>query len=200
MPPFSERSLLDLHRNRRSSCLFVQKPAVLSSQDSAIWNDAQDENALAVSSPGVRKTAKPICECSQVGFLYASCQALNLRCTPSCPLHRGLSAKLTGGCIDKQFYRPNGAIANLHKPPASAALRQPPIEGGTGVQCKSQFAEQIGREHFLFSVCAFRAPLFQIRMPPCERPSFLNYDMEINRDRTTEIRPQTPMAMELMAP
>ena len=54
-------------------------------------------------------------------------------CTaPSCPLYRGLSAKLTGGCIDKQFYRKNETIANLHKPPASAALRQPPVEGARG--------------------------------------------------------------------
>ena len=58
---------------------------------------------------------------------------------PSCPLYRGLSAKLTGGCIDKQLYRSNGAIANLHKPPASAALRQPPKEGARGLRNKSQF-------------------------------------------------------------
>ena len=200
MPLFSERSLLDLHRNRRSSCFFVQKPAVLSSQDSAIWNDAQDENAPAVSSPGVRKTAKPICECSQVGFLYASCQALNLRCTPSCPLHRGAVSEADWG-LHRQTVLPsersNCKLAATPRPPCG---RPAPCIGGTRVQCKSPFSEQIGSEHFLFSVCAFRAPLFQIRMPPCERPSFLNYDMEINRDRTTEIRPQTPMAMELMAP
>ena len=46
-------------------------------------------------------------------------------CTaPSCPLYRGLSAKLTGGCIDQQFFRKTIQLPICSNP-------QPPLRSGS---------------------------------------------------------------------
>ena len=86
-----------------------------------------------------------------------ACREIEICTAPSCPLYRGLSAKLTGGCIDEQFQRMNDTIANLQQPPGRPAGVQPPVEG----------AREGAQHHFKSSVQ---------RIPPL---SIVNYQLSI---------------------